>query len=222
MKKHCAGLIAILFSLVAVGLGNPVMFNGGVIDSRTTVTQIDSATLTTPDMTFYTPGWGSTPFDTFILGGVAGWPANITLHGTVNGIAAHPVINQPCPDTWYRIGFGVVTSFVEFGEYPDPGAIEEPNPLAGRPLSLAVSPSVVTGQMAIRLRPIGTGRQAVEMHDVVGNVVRSLDCATGSDGVATATWNREDKFGRLVPEGVYFCRYASGDAIAVQKVLVAH
>jgi hypothetical protein len=56
----------------------------------------------------------------------------------------------------------------------------------------------------------------------MGNVVRSLDCTAGADGAATATWNREDEFGRLVPVGVYFCRYAGTDVIAVRKVLVAH
>jgi flagellar hook assembly protein FlgD len=62
----------------------------------------------------------------------------------------------------------------------------------------------------------------VEIHDAVGNVVRSLDCTAGADGVATATWNHEDDHGRLVPEGVYFCRYAAAGGAAVRKVLVTH
>jgi hypothetical protein len=53
-------------------------------------------------------------------------------------------------------------------------------------------------------------------------LVRSLGCTAGADGAATATWNREDEFGRLVPEGVYFCRYAASDVIAVRKIIVAH
>jgi len=99
------------------------------------------------------------------------------------------------------------------------GVIEESKPVVER---LAVSPSVVTGQMAVRLQPVGTARPVVEIHDAVGNVVRSLDCTAGTSGAATATWNREDDHGRLVPEGVYFCRYAGADVIAVRKVLVAH
>jgi flagellar hook assembly protein FlgD len=76
--------------------------------------------------------------------------------------------------------------------------------------------------MAIRLQPVGNGRQVVEIHDAVGNVIRSLDCCAGTNGVATATWNREDDRGRLVPEGIYFCRYAGAGVVAVRKVLVAH
>ncbi len=222
MKNRCASLVVVLFLLATMGIGNPVMFNGGVIDSRTTVTRIDSATLTTPDMAFLTPGWGSTPFDTFILGGVGGWPASITLHGTVNGFPTHKPITEPQPDIWYPVGISVVTSYVQFGEYPDPWDVEEPKPVAGRLPHLAVSPSVVTGQMTVRLQPATTGRPVIEIHDAVGNVVRSLGCTAGADGAATATWNREAEFGRLVPEGVYFCRYAAADVIAVRKVLVAH
>jgi flagellar hook assembly protein FlgD len=76
--------------------------------------------------------------------------------------------------------------------------------------------------MTVRLQPVGNSRPVVEIHDAVGNVIRSLDCTAGTDGMATATWNREDEFGQLVPEGVYFCRYAAADVIAVRKVLVAH
>ena len=79
----------------------------------------------------------------------------------------------------------------------------------------------MTGQMTVRLQPVGTGRPVVEIHDAVGNVVRSLGCIAGSDGIATATWNRKDESGRLVPEGIYFCRHAGADVIAVRKVLVA-
>jgi flagellar hook assembly protein FlgD len=78
------------------------------------------------------------------------------------------------------------------------------------------------GQMTIRLQTVGTSRPVVQIHDAVGNVVRSLGCTAGAEGAATATWNREDDRGRLVPEGVYFCRYANADVVAVRKVLVAH
>ena len=148
-------------------------------------------------------------------------PASITLHGTVNGFPTHMPITEPHPDTWYAIGIGVVTSYVQFGEYPDPGAIAESKPSFENPSRLTVSPSVVTRQMTVRLLPVGNGRQAVEIHDAVGNLIRSLDFTAAAQGAATAIWNREDEFGRLVPEGVYFCRYSAADVIAVRKILVA-
>jgi hypothetical protein len=126
-------------------------------------------------------------------------------------------IEEPVGHRWYSdMSMSVAVMF--YGDY---GVEESKHGVAPLP-SLDVSPSVVTGQMTVRLQHIGTGRQVVEIHDAVGNVVRSLGCKAGTDGVATATWNREDEIGRLVPEGIYFCRYAVSDVIAVRKVLVAH
>jgi hypothetical protein len=191
-----------------------------VIDPQATVTRIDSVKLAAPDLTFLTPGCGShRPFDAFYFVGVPSWPQSIMLYGTVNGIPANTLIKSPEIYTWYRIGLGGMASLVEFVVHY---GVEEPRSVVERQQCLAVSPSVVTGQMTVKLLPVGTGRQVVEIHDAVGNVIRSLGCTAGTDGAATATWNREDDFGRLVPDGVYFCRYAASDVIAVRKVLVAH
>jgi hypothetical protein len=176
-------------------------------------------------MTFLTPGWGSeTPEDTFVFTvGFPPWPETIKLRGTVNGIPAALTIANPKLDTWYRLGFTPEAPPVWFcacpGD-PDPGVEESESPAERLPC-MAVNPSIVTEQMTVRLQPVGTGRPVAEIHDAAGNVVRSLDCTTGADGAVTATWNREDEFGRLVPEGVYFCRYAASDVVAVTKVLVA-
>jgi hypothetical protein len=224
MKDHCASLVVVLFSLATIGIGNPVMFKGGVIEPGSSVTRIDSAKMTFhsyPDEIFPTPGWGShTPLDTFIFVGVPpAWPETIMLCGTVNSFPVNTRIGNPTDQIWYDVGMGVLHAHVQFGEYP---GVEESKPLAERPLFLVVGPSVVTQKMTIRLQPVGTGRPSVEIHDAAGNVIRSLDCMAGADGIATATWNREDDHGRLVPEGVCFCRYAASDVIAVRKVIVAH
>jgi hypothetical protein len=128
---------------------------------------------------------------------------------------------SPRPDTWYRLTYGgIIAPKAMF--FNGSTNVEEPRSPTGQLQRPSVSPSVVTGQMTVRLQPVGTGRPVVEIHDAVGNVIRSLDCTAGADGVATATWNREDEFGRLVPEGVYFCRYAASGVAAVRKVLVTH
>jgi len=217
MKKRCAGLVAVLVSLVAFGVANADF--GGVIDPLTIVTRIDSVKLTSPDTTFLTPGWGTSSMDTWNFTGVPSSPASIMLYGTAGGFNANTLIPHPLPDTWYRIGMGVQAPLVKF--FGGIG-VEESRSVVERLQCLAVSPSVVTGQMTVRLQPVGAGRPVVEIHDAVGNVIRSLSCTAGASGTATATWNRRDEFGRLVPEGVYFCRYAASGAAAVRKVLVAH
>jgi hypothetical protein len=221
MKNRCAGTAVFVFLLLAFGVANADIEFAGVLDPMTTITRIDSVTLRSPDMTFLTMDWGlEPPMDTFIFTRVTAWPETLWLHGTSDGMPMHKRFFHPYlkPDTWYMMGLGLVRPKVLF--YGDYG-VEELKPLVAPLPRLAVSPSLVTGQMTVRLQPVGAGRPVIEIHDAVGNLVRSLGCMAGTDGAATATWNREDESGRLVPEGVYFCRYAGADVIAVRKVLVA-
>ncbi len=226
MKNRCALLAVVLLSLLAFGVANADF--DGVIDPRTTVTRIDSVKLTLQhylDMTFLTPGWGSHyPYDTFVFTGVPEGPDSIMLYGTVNSFPANTLIPNPKADTWYQLGMGIVTAYVLFTDHHphDPDVVEGSKPAVGRQPRLTINPSIVTGQMTVRLQPAHTNRPVVEILDAVGNIVRSLDCTAGADGAATATWNREDDSGRLVPEGVYFCRYAAADVIATRKIIVAH
>jgi len=218
MKKRCTGLAVVLISLVAFGVTYADF--DGVLDQQTTMTSIDSVVMTAPNVTFLTPGWGTTPMDTWSFAAVP-LPGSITLHGTINGMPTHgPAIMNPVADSWYRVGMGVQAPLVEFTNVQV--GIEESKSAVGRLQRLAVSPSVVTEQMTVRLQPVGAGRPVVEIHDAAGNVIRSLDCTVGASGTATTTWNRKDGSGRLVPEGVYFCRYAAAGVVAVRKVLVTH
>ena len=220
MKKRCAGLVVVLGSLVAFGVADAEFTIHAVLDQLATVSRIDSVKLTSPDMTFLTPGWGSqAPLDSQDFTGVTAWPLSIRWFAIVNDSPVARSIYPPKTDTWYYVRFSVPSPIVKF--WRDPG-VEESKPLVERPPRLSVSPSVVTRQMNVRLQPVEMSKPVVQIHDAAGNVVRSLGCTAGTDGAATATWNREDEFGRLVPEGVYFCRYAASDVIAVRKVLVTH
>jgi len=220
MKKRCAGLVVILVSFVACGVANAQVFNG-VINPKTLVVHVDSVNTFTPDTTFLTPGWGThTPYDTFHFTGLSAWPASVIVHGTSGPFPFHQTIVHPDTTTWYNLGMGTNTPQVKF--YGTGPGVEESRSVVESRQCLTVSPSVVTGQMTVRLQSLGSARPVVEIHDAAGNVIRSLSCTAGANGTATATWSREDDFGRLVPEGVYFCRYAASGATAVRKVLVAH
>jgi hypothetical protein len=222
MKKRCAGLAVVLVLLVAFGIGRAQTTFHGVLNPNNRGTVIDSVTVAPPDTTFRTAGWSATgtTYDTFDFPDLAQWPTDIWVFGVVN--AAPQTLHIPTPEgeRWYALGLGTVTPFVMFYGSGG-GAIEESRP--AEPLQrLNVSPSVVTGQMTVRLQPAAPGRSVVEIHDAVGNVVRSLTCTAGPNGLAVTTWNREDGLGHLVPEGVYFCRYAASGVVAVRKVLVTN
>jgi len=225
MKKRCAGLAVLVLSLAAFGVGNALTPFSGVINPNTNLTMVDTAimnVLTTTD-TFLTTGWSAsgTTYDTFKFPDLAAWPSKVTLIGTIKGMPNVSEFQAPQPDTWYRFQYG--SPVAPFAKFTSPPTGLEESRSAFEPLQrLNVSPSVVTGQMTVSLQPTGTGRPVVVIHDAVGNVIRSLDCTAGADGVARTTWNREDGFGRLVPEGIYFCRYAASGVVAVRKVLVTH
>jgi hypothetical protein len=225
MKIRSAGLAVVLLSLVAFGIGNAQVPFSGVINPNTNLVMVDTAILNvlTDTLVYPTPGWiaSGTQLDTFPFPDLASWPSKVTLIGTVMGMPNLSEFQAPQPDTWYRFSGGSPVG--PLAKFISPHTGIEESRSAFEPLQrLTVSPSVVTGQAAVRLQPVGTGRQVVDIHDAVGNVIRSLECAAGADGFATATWNREDESGRLVPEGVYFCRYAASGVVAVRKVLVTH
>jgi hypothetical protein len=218
VKVRCVGQIAVLVSIIIFSVAYADIEFVGVLYAGATLTQIDSVGMTPPYNVFFTPDWGSPPpTDTHVFTGVAAWPESVRVHGTINGFPFVLSIAEPVDHREYS-DFGMSIRVMFYGDY----GIEESKPLAERPSRLTISPSVVTGQMTIRLQPVGTSRPVVQIHDAVGNVIRSLDFTAEAEGAVTATWNREDDHGRLVPEGVYFCRYAAADVIAVRKVLVAH
>jgi hypothetical protein len=224
MKKRYAGLAVVVLSLVAFGVGNAQIAFYGVVNPNTYNVQVATAIVyVSPTVdTVTTTGWGGTSQDTFKgFPNYSAWPDSIQLTSTITGMPSVSMFASPVANTWYDFTFGgIVKPKALF--YSGAANVEEPRSATGPTQRLQVSPSVVTEQMAVRLQPIGTGRPVVEIHDAIGNVIRSLDCTAGANGTAVATWNREDEFGRLVPEGVYFCRYAASGVVAVRKVLVTH
>ena len=224
MKERCAGMAVVLALLVAFGIGMAQQDIHGVLDPKTLGVTIDSVYMVPPDQVFPTTGWAAqgTTLDSFDFPDIPSWPTTLTIYAVIGTFQSTTTIVNPLHQKWYPLNYmGSRVPFVLFWGAGDP-AVEEPRTAVEPPQLLNVSPSVVTGQMTVRLQPMGPGRPAVDIHDAVGNVVRTLECTAGADGRATATWNREDGFGCLVPEGVYFCRYAASGAIAVRKVLVTY
>jgi hypothetical protein len=223
MKKRYAGLAVLALSLVAFGVGYAQIGFYGVVDPNTFDVQVQSAVVfVNPYVdTFTTTGWGGTSQDTFQFPDIAAWPDSIQLISLIGPMPNVSMFPSPIANVWYDFTYGGIKKPRALF-YSGVANVEEPRPASGTAQRLQVSPSVVTAQMAVRLQPVGIGRPVVEIHDAVGTVVRSLVCATGANGVATATWNRDDTFGRVVPEGVYFCRYASSGVVAVRKVLVTN
>ncbi len=225
MRKSCAGLVAVVLSLAVFGVGDAQIAFFGVVDPNTHVVDIQSARvfITTDVDTIPTTGWtaSGTSYDTFQFPNLTQWPDSVELTGTIGGMPNVSMFPSPIPNTFYRFVYGAPVAPRALFYQEDVG-VEESRTAVGPQRRLDVNPSVVTGKTTIRLLPAGTGKPVVQIHDAVGNVVRSVECAVGTDGFATATWNREDWLGRSVPEGIYFCRYAAPGVVAVRKLLVTH
>jgi hypothetical protein len=216
MKKRCAGLAVVVVSLVAVGVVNAQIPFHGVINSNGYSVDVSSAIVVIPPGhdTIFTPGWGTEgSMDTFDFPDITRWPDSVVLIGTIDGTPNISHFPAPVEETWYRFEWGTPTA--PMAMFFSQTGVEESRSAVGPGQRLSVSPTVVTAKMTVRVQ--ATGNPTVDVLDAVGNLVRTLDC---TDGVAT--WSREDGLGRLVPEGVYFCRYSTSDAVAVRKVLVTH
>jgi hypothetical protein len=215
---------AVLTLLVAFGVAGAGTSFYGVINPNGHSVLVDTAlVLSVPPAadTFVTTGWASdsVTLDTFDFPDLVAWPLMVNLRARVDSIHATLTFPAPANGQWYNMTMPLPPPLPQVMFYGTTGVEESVNAVSSPRMS--VSPSLVTAQLTVRLQGARPGRQAVDVWDAAGNLVRSLDCTVGANGLATATWNREDGLGRLVSGGVYFCRYDASGAVAVRKVLVA-
>jgi hypothetical protein len=103
--------------------------------------------------------------------------------------------------------------------YSETGVEESGVAIGPRP-NLSISPSVLVDRVTIQAQITGRGPVRLEIVDAAGNRVRSL--ATSNQGrVITQVWLGDDDAGQRLPEGIYFCRLAVGEAATTSKVLLA-
>jgi hypothetical protein len=87
---------------------------------------------------------------------------------------------------------------------------------------LASAPNPSTGRSSISYEIGATGPVSLQIYDVSGRLVRSLEGRTGgakAAGLHTATWDGRDDRGRRVPGGVYYCRLEAGTQRSTFKLV---
>jgi len=159
---------------------------------------------------FVTSGWHAEPTttDTFQFPSFAGFPTNIQLAADFSGKKVLQVFKQPNHLTWYPFDPPYDLTKAMFD---DQSCIEEARHDRARPY-LAVSPNVVRDAAVIRTS--GTG--FLEVVDAAGNTVRTLPAP------AAVRWAMDDDNGRVLPEGIYFCRLTAGRTAIVRKLILVH
>jgi hypothetical protein len=220
MKKCCSGLAVVLVSFVIFGVGRAQVDFHGVLNPNTHSVWIDTVFLTVPPApeTILTPGWGSdtTNHDTFDFPDLLVWPLMVELRGRIDTLHLQQMIPAPGNGQWYSF-MAVPPPPPKIMFYGETGVEESRTGIDARP-RLSISPSVLVDQVTIQAQVAGRGRFLLEIVDAAGNHVRSFGAGSR---VATQVWQGDDDAGRMLPEGVYFCRLAAGENTAVRKVLLA-
>uniref|UniRef100_A0A7C4GJU3 T9SS type A sorting domain-containing protein n=1 Tax=candidate division WOR-3 bacterium TaxID=2052148 RepID=A0A7C4GJU3_UNCW3 len=62
---------------------------------------------------------------------------------------------------------------------------------------------------------------SVTVHDLTGRQVRRLVSGQQLPGRYTVRWQGEDDMGRLLGNGIYFCRFAAGETRSTRKLILA-
>lgn len=159
---------------------------------------------------FNTAGWHCDPMDTtdFTFPPFANFPATIQLAGNFMGLPFLQQLYRPVRDTWYQFDPPHDQTSAMFTA---PSAVLEPGRTSPVPF-LSITPAIVRDAATI----VTPGNGALEIFGPTGQPVLRLAPAP-----STFRWNGTAADGRLLPEGVYFCRLSSEAGVALRKVLVA-
>ena len=81
-------------------------------------------------------------------------------------------------------------------------------------------PTPFARSVAIRYTLTADGRVLLAVHDITGRVVRQLCASSVKRGAYGVTWNGTDDRGRLLANGIYFCRFAAGGCRQTEKLVL--
>ncbi len=85
---------------------------------------------------------------------------------------------------------------------------------------LVLNPNPASARVNIKLEAPIQGRSLIYVTDIAGRTVRLLR-SDFSRNQACLTWPLDDESGRLVPDGVYFCRLGTGPSPVLHKLIIA-
>ena len=89
-------------------------------------------------------------------------------------------------------------------------------------LALAASPNPARGALALAIASGAAGEQAVDVLDLAGRRVRTLERAWCAAGTRSVRWDGAADDGTRLPAGVYLVRVRSGALVAQSRVVLLH
>jgi hypothetical protein len=103
------------------------------------------------------------------------------------------------------------------------GIAEKQGPVFPRELVTrldAVAPNPFRERTHVRYSVAAEGQVSIMVLDLTGRAVRTLVNGPQSAGRYTAGWRGDDDAGRMLANGIYFCRFTVGDHQEVKKLLL--
>lgn len=154
-----------------------------------------------------TPGMGFFPMLVMTWGSLDGTPFTLPIPSIV-------------PDTWYIIPSAAQEAMLWFDWKVVIGVEEHGRPVLGR-AGLTASPSIVRAGTTIRAERVAGPSTAFLFFDAAGNRVRTLRAQASPAGAASANWTGEDDLGRMLPEGIYYCRLDDAANSPARKLIIS-
>jgi len=81
-------------------------------------------------------------------------------------------------------------------------------------------PNPARTHVSIRYTLDAQRQTMLQIHDLTGRVVRTLCASSMRRGAYSINWNGADDRGRVLANGIYFCRLAAGNYRATEKLVL--
>jgi hypothetical protein len=87
-------------------------------------------------------------------------------------------------------------------------------------LSVSPNPFARATVISFRTSEKTLGNVSVQIHDLSGRLVRTLNLCSPGESVRSVSWDGTDNAGKRLPKGIYFSRLESGESVFVKKTVL--
>jgi hypothetical protein len=151
------------------------------------------------------------------------WSVN-DLGGMAMVSASFQTVNSLGQTVVGRFAGSSFQAFLGYWQIGTQAAVREPV----RPVSpgewpttlLPPTPNPFRVRVAVHYSLAAESRTTIELVDLSGRVVRTLVNTIQRPGRYRLSWSGTDDRGRLLANGVYFCKFSAGDYRATQKLVL--
>ena len=100
--------------------------------------------------------------------------------------------------------------------------VSERRPNPSPPLMPPISASETRGEVALPFSLPEPGDVSLDVFDLSGRKVASQGSASFPSGDNQLLWNGKDRFGRRLPQGIYFARLSLPSRVETHRILIRH